>query len=53
MENNIVLGVSYWYVGLYFSPITSGTHRLRTDLLPVFFFTFMVCGLAPDTSATA
>jgi hypothetical protein len=52
MENKIASEVSYWYVALYFSPITFGTHRLRTNPLLAFFFTFTVCGLIPDTSAT-
>jgi hypothetical protein len=48
----MVSEVSYWYAALYLSPIAFGTHRLRTNRLLVFFFTFTVCGLTPDTSAT-
>ena len=49
MENNMVFGVSYRYVASTFLPF-----RLAlTELLLAFFFTFMVCGSAPDTSATS
>jgi hypothetical protein len=59
MENNIVFGVSYWYVALYFFGTgRRSSVRLRLALtiyVATFYWHFAShsgCGLAPDTSAT-